>query len=282
MNTLLLLLGLVAAVYAVIAVYAFATQARMIYLPHLPGRDYIGTPADLGMEFETVGLLTDDGLRLEAWYVPAPEARATVAFFHGNAGNISHRLETLRMFHELGLSVLIVDYRGYGRSQGRPDEAGTYRDATAVWRYLTETRAVPAGTIILFGRSLGGAVALELATRVRPGGLVLESTFTTATDLAGTVYWFLPVRLLSRYRYASIDRIGRVRCPVLVIHSRDDEIIPYSHGRRLYDAAREPKRFLELRGGHNEGYALSHRAYLDGLRDFLDTIAVAGARSGVS
>jgi fermentation-respiration switch protein FrsA (DUF1100 family) len=271
-NLVMTLLMVVGISYVAIVIVAVTMQSRMLYLPHYPGRDYIATPARLGMEFEAVSLVTEDGVRLEGWYVPAPNARATLALFHGNAGNISHRLETIRMFHDLGLSVLIVDYRGYGRSQGRPDEEGTYRDARAVWRYLTETRGLAPADIVLFGRSLGAAIALELATRVRPGGLILESTFTSAPDLAATVYWYLPVQLLSRFRYPSLERIGSIRCPLLVVHSRDDEIVPYQQGRRLYDAAPEPKRFLDIRGDHNEGYSRSRRVYLDGLKEFLDRI----------
>jgi fermentation-respiration switch protein FrsA (DUF1100 family) len=255
--------------YALVAAAVYVFQDRLLFLPNLPSREVLATPATGGLSFEPVALRTSDGLSLDGWFVHAEKARGTVLFFHGNAGNISHRMESLRVFHALELDTLIFDYRGYGRSEGRPTEDGTYRDAEAAWSHLVNERGVSAERIVLFGRSLGAAVAAELATRHRAAGLILESTFTSVPDFGARVYPWLPVRWLSRLHYDTLARLPRVDVPVLVVHSPDDEIIPYAQGRRLFDAAREPKRFLEIRGGHNEGFWVSRQAYMRGLDSFL-------------
>jgi fermentation-respiration switch protein FrsA (DUF1100 family) len=200
--------------------------------------------------------------------VPARQERGVILFFHGNAGNISHRLDTLEIFHTLGLSTFIIDYRGYGQSEGRPSEQGTYLDAEAAWRYLVEQRQVPPERMIIFGRSLGGAVAAWLAQAHPPRALILESTFTSLPDMAATYLPFLPVRSLARFDYNTLARLPDIHCPVLVVHSPDDEVVPYSHGRQLFEAASEPKEFLELRGGHNEGFLISDN-YQAGLEAFI-------------
>ena len=244
-------IGLVTPVmtYLVVCVVIASLQARLIYFP---SEDYWATPSEAGLAFEDVTLTTEDGLSLAAWYVPRPEARGTVLFCHGNAGNIADRIGSLKSFHDLGYSVLIFDYRGYGRSEGKPSEEGTYRDAEAAWQYLVETRGEPPARVVLFGRSLGGAVAIDLATRHAPGALVVESTFTSLVDIGKVHYPFLPVRLLCTYRYASIRKVPDVRCPKLFIHGSDDELVPCKNARRLFEAAAEPKHFIETPGGHND------------------------------
>jgi hypothetical protein len=263
------ILLLAATGYAALLLVLYFYQPKLLFLPDMPSRTVIMTPADAGLDYESVTIPTSDGLSLDGWYLPKTGARSTILFFHGNAGNISHRLESLKLFHELGLSILILDYRGYGRSNGKPSEAGTYLDAEAAWRYLTEERGVPPGDIIIFGRSLGAAVATHLATRHTPGALIIESAFTSVPDMAAKLYPYLPVKLLSRIRYSTITGIGSVTCPVLIVHSRDDEIIPFSHGERIYAAAGEPRQFLEIRGGHNEGFMVSGLHYIEGLERFL-------------
>ena len=198
-------------------------------------------------------------------------------FCHGNAGNISHRLGTLALLNELDLSTFLFDYRGYGESAGKVSEKGTYLDAQAAWKHLTDERGIPADQIVCFGRSLGGAVAAYLAAKRRPAAVVLDSTFTSIPDMARRIYPMYPVRLLSRCRYDTLARMESIRCPVLVIHSRDDEIVPFSHGRRLFDAAGEPKQFLELRGGHNQAFLAGEGPYKQAWRDLL---AAAGKREG--
>lgn len=251
---------LVASGYLALVLYAYFNQANMLYLPDLPGGRSEATPADAGLVYESVTLTTEDGLKLDAWYVPAPDARGVVLFCHGNAGNITHRLTTLTLLHELGLASLIFDYRGYGLSEGQPSEAGTYRDAEAAWQYLRQ-RGHAADDIIVMGRSLGAAVATELAQRHAARALVLESAFTSVPDTAAEHYPFLPVRWLSRFQYDTLRRLPSIHVPVLIVHSRDDEIIPYHHGRRLFEAANEPKEFLELRGGHNDAIFVSGLDY---------------------
>lgn len=247
-------------------------QPSMIYYPNIPGKDLQATPGEAGLDFEEVQLQTRDGVELHGWYLPATDPEAVLLFLHGNAGNISHRLDSLRIFNALGLSVLIFDYRGYGRSEGRPSEEGTYRDAEAAWSYLVEERGWRAEQIVVFGRSLGAAIAAQLSGKNSPRGLILESAFTSVPDFAAEIYPYLPVRLLSRYHYDTLKHLRRVSCPVLVIHSPDDEIIPFRHGRAVFRAADEPKTFLQISGGHNEGFLQSEPRYVEGLAQFLDSL----------
>jgi uncharacterized protein len=274
MKNFAFLLGLFALLYAVLVAFLWWRQESMLFLPGIPSRAVLATPADIGLDYEALRLPTADGEELDAWFVPARGERAVLLFFHGNAGNISHRLDSLRIFHGLGLSVLIIDYRGYGQSTGRPTERGTYEDARAAWRYLVEQRNVPADRIVFFGRSLGGAVAARLATEHPPRGLIVESTFRSVPDMAAELYWFLPVRRLARLEFPAEKLLRSVQAPVLVVHSREDEIIPFRHGEALFAAAREPKQLLELRGGHNTGFLRSEREYVAGLEAFLDSLGL--------
>ena len=254
--------------YALLILLMFVFQSWLLYYPNLPSRKIAATPDMVGLTYEPVKIVTDDGVELDGWYLPAENARGVLIFFHGNAGNISHRLDSLKIFNGLGLSTLIFDYRGYGRSQGKVSEQGTYRDAEAVWRYLSEQN-VPAGRIIVFGRSLGAAIAAYLATRHTPAGLILESAFTSVPDFAARTHWYLPARWLARFSYSTEVYLKSVKCPVLIVHSREDDIIPFRNGRELFDAASEPKQFLRIRGNHNEGFLLSGQTYVDGLDTFL-------------
>jgi len=269
MNTLLSTVSVFAIGYAVLAATLFLYQPNLLYFPGMPSREIVATPADIGLDFDPLTLTTRDDEQLDAWFIPASQARAVVLFCHGNAGNIAHRLDSIRLFHDLGLSVLIFDYRGYGRSSGKPSEQGTYLDADAAWDYLLGERGIPPGKIILFGRSLGAAVAADLASRQGASAVILESAFTSVPDIAATLYPWLPVRWLSRYRYDTGKKLAAIHSPVLIVHSRDDEIIPFINGERLFAAANEPKQFLELRGGHNDGFMVSGKEYIQGLDKFL-------------
>lgn len=268
---MLRVLGTLLLAYALVVALAWAFQSRLLYLPHV-GRELVGTPSDIGLDWEAVRLRTSDGLTLGAWWVPAEPARATLLFFHGNAGNISHRLASLRQFHRLGLSVLILDYRGYGNSEGRPSEAGTARDARAAWRWLVERRGFDPGEIVLFGRSLGAGVAAELAAALPagPAAVILESPFRSVPKLGQRLYPFLPIRWLARFDYDVETQVAQLAAPLLVIHSRDDEIIPFDEGRAVFAAAREPKALLVIRGGHNTGFLDSEPEYSAGIAAFLD------------
>jgi fermentation-respiration switch protein FrsA (DUF1100 family) len=254
--------------YAAIVAVLYVFQDRLIYFPQM-GRHIVSTPAASGIAYDDFTIRTEDAETLNVWWVPAPDPRGAVLLLPGNAGNISHRVEYALMFRRLGYNTLLLDYRGYGKSSGRPSEEGTYRDADAAWRWLTQTRAIPAREIVVFGESLGGGVSSWLASRYAPRALVLASTFTSAIDLGAELYPFLPVRLISRFRYDTLGRLAEVHVPVLVIHSRTDEVIPYSHGERLYAAANEPKAFLEIEGGHNDSAVFMRREWIDGLGAFL-------------
>ena len=253
-------------VYAGLCLGLFLFQSSLVYFP---SRSLYATPATAGLKFEDVWLTTSDNVRIHGWFISQPEPRGTLLFFHGNAGNIGDRIESLSIFHSLGLNTLIIDYHGYGQSEGSPGEQETYLDARAAWNYLVNDRRIPAAKIILFGRSLGGGVAAWLAGQVTPAGLILESSFTSVPDLASKIYPLFPVRWLARIRYDSKSVIAAVRCPVLIIHSTSDEIVPFVHGQALLEAAPAPKSFVQLVGGHNDGFLRSGEHYTNGLDTFL-------------
>ena len=259
----------VAIAYVAVLVLVFLFQSRLVFYPEI-GREVVLTPQSYGLRFEPVEILTADGETLAAWWVPVDNARGSVLFFHGNAGNISHRLDYLLMFNRLRYSTLIVDYRGYGRSTGSPSEEGTYRDAEAAWDYLRHARLAQPERVVIAGESLGGAVASWLAAKVGPRAVLLFSTFTSATDLGADVYWFLPVRFLSRIGYDNLEHLKSIRAPVFIAHSRDDDIVPYRHGRKLFESAGEPKAFVEMRGGHNDGFIFTRTEWVAQLAAFLD------------
>ncbi len=272
MNGFISIVSVFAIGYAVLAVALFFYQPNLLYFPDMPSREIEATPGDIGLGFEPLTLTTRDEEQLDAWFIPADPARGVVLFCHGNAGNISHRLVSIQLFNELGLSVLIFDYRGYGQSTGKLTEKGTYRDADAAWDYLVEQRGIPAEHIILFGRSLGASIAADLATRQTAAAVILESAFTSVPDIAAKFYPWLPVRWLSRYQYDTRKKLANIHSPVLIVHSRDDEIISYSNGEQLFEAANEPKQFLQLRGGHNDGFFVSGKDYTQGLDGFLGNV----------
>ena len=263
--------AIVVAVYGVLLLILYFSQSRLFYYPNLPSRVIMATPDQIGLSFETLAFTTDDDITLHGWFLPVEKPRATLLFFHGNAGNISHRLDSLEIFHRLGLAVLIFDYRGFGQSEGWPTEPGNYRDAEAAWRFLTEQMKLPPGEILLFGRSLGAAIAAHLASRHPIKGLILESAFTSVPDMAADLYPLFPVRSLSRFQFDTRAYLESVTCPVLVVHSPDDEIIPFKHGRQLFQAARQPKQFLEISGSHNQGFLQSGNSYREGLERFITT-----------
>jgi len=256
-------------VFLLVSVSLYYRQDSMIFYPE---KEIWQTPKEISLEYEEVSLTTSDGVVINAWYVPAKNEKGVILFCHGNAGNISHRLDSIKIFHDLGQSVLIFDYRGYGKSGGKISEKGTYLDAEAAWDYLVQVKHKQPEEIVFFGRSLGAAVAAETAMRKNPAGLILESTFMSIPSIARKYYPWLPVKFIAKYRYATVDKIGLIGCSKLIIHSRTDEIIPFEHGLNLYEKAAPPKEFLEIRGGHNEGFMLSGETYSEGLRRFLDTV----------
>ena len=270
MRPVFTLLLFLAGVYVLLAAALYLMQNRMVFLADMPGRALTATPGDAGFSYQDVLIMTGDGVRLHGWFVPANQSKATVLFLHGNAGNISHRLDSIAIFRELGLDTLIIDYRGYGQSKGKPSEQGTYADALAAWRYLVNERGIAPENIVIFGRSLGGAVASWLAAQATPGAVIIESCFTSAPDMAQRLYPFLPARLITRLKYPVKENVTQISSPLLVIHSRQDEIIPFDMGRAIHAAAPEPKSMLVLQGDHNGGFLQSRDQYLAGLDEFLD------------
>ena len=266
MNTAVNALLVLFLVYASLCAYVYFAQPRLVFFP----RPTIGqTPADRGLAYEDVRMNTLDGETIHGWYIPVKRAAKHVLFLHGNAGNISDRWNTIAVLNGMGHAVLIVDYRGYGYSSGRPSEAGTYLDALTAWDYLTTTRSVNPQDIVIYGRSLGGAVAVWLAAEHDPGGLIIESTFSRMVDMGAHHYPYLPARLLTRIRYDSLSRIANVHCPVFSAHSRDDETVPFELGRALADAAPKLKRFVVLTGAHNESFFNGGADYQQQLDTFI-------------
>lgn len=272
MRTLVSILTIAISMYLVLALLLYLFQDRMVFLSNLPGRSLEASPADIGLDYTDVSLKTSDNEQLHGWYIPAAHSRGVMLFFHGNAGNISHRLDSIKIFHELGLDTLIIDYRGYGLSTGKATEEGTYLDAQAAWDYLVNTRGVPADRIIVFGRSLGGAIGAWLGVQNTPAAVIIESSFSSGVDIANRLYPFLPVRLITRLKYPVADYASQLNCPVLVVHSRHDEIIPFTMGQAIYAAVKQEKKFLELRGDHNNGFLISQREYVAGFNDFTQAI----------
>ena len=254
--------------YGVLIAVVYFMQARMLYLPNVPGRTLTMTPIDVGMDYDDVSIETADGVTLHGWFIVGRSSQVLL-FFHGNAGNISHRLDSIRQFQNLGLAVFIIDYRGYGQSGGRTTETGIYLDADAAWRYLTEDRGIATSDIVIFGRSLGASAASRLAAQHQPLALIVESSFTSIPDIAQELYPWLPARWLSRFSHATRDYVRDVRCPVMVAHSRDDEIIPFHHGEAIFASANQPRTLLALRGAHNDAFHRDERTYIEGVQTFL-------------
>jgi len=247
-------------IYGGIVFMMWSMQDRLVYLPT---REISADPASAGMPFEDVSLQTADGETLHGWFVPADPSQPVILFLHGNAGNISHRLDTLEIFHRLNANVLLIDYRGYGQSTGKPTEEGTYLDAAAAWNYLVDVRGFDPQAILIFGRSLGGAIAGWLASQKSSGALVLESTFTSIADLGAESYRWLPVRSLTRIHYDTRSVLPTITTPVLVLHSKDDDIIAFHHGEALFEAANNPVEFVPLVGDHNSGFLNSGEIYIE-------------------
>ncbi|MDH3815003.1 MAG: alpha/beta hydrolase [Acidobacteriota bacterium] len=215
-----------------------------------------------------------DGTRLHGWWCRQLDSKPddpVLLFFHGNAGNLSHRVDLLvELATRTPASVFVVGYRGYGRSEGRPKEEGLYLDARAAWNHLTEGSGVGADRIVIFGKSLGGGVAVDLALEAPAAGLIVESSFTSIPDMAGAHYPFVP-KFLVRTQMNSVVKVPLISIPKLFIHSQNDRVVPYRLGRELFDAAAEPKRFHEVVGAsHNDTWLVGGDAYFKALSGFID------------
>lgn len=253
-------------IYGGFGLTLFLMQSKLLYYPV---KSVVYTPEELGLEFEEVILETSDDVKISGWYIPAPDAKFTILFCHGNGGNIMHRLDSINLFYNLGVNCFIFDYRGYGKSGGKTTEQGTYDDATAAYNWLREKKEIEPENIIIFGRSLGGSIAAWLGAKVPSNSVVIESTFTSYVDIGRKFYWYMPVRFFARYSYRTIDYVKDIKCPVMFIHSRDDELMPYEFARQLYAEANEPKEFVEINGGHNDGFLVSAETYKEAWRKWL-------------
>ena len=255
--------------YAILAWSVYFMQSSFIYRPV---RNVPYTPSDMDLVYEKVALKTDDGLKIAAWFIPCEKAKMTVLFCHGNGGNMAHRLDTINILNELGLNCLIFDYRGYGDSQGKTTENGTYLDAQAAWKWLTHKKGIKAEQIIIFGRSLGGSIAANLAARTIPAGLILESAFTSFAAIGAKYYPYLPVKLFAAFSYNTVASLRKINCPLLIMHSKRDEIVPYEFSPQIYEAANEPKEFVEILGCHNDGFLFSGQTYRNAWANWLEFI----------
>jgi fermentation-respiration switch protein FrsA (DUF1100 family) len=252
---------------------ALLFEEKLIYFP---SERFDVTPEMLSLDYEDVTLLTSDEVRIHAWFLPSPDPapdRFTLLVCHGNAGNIADRLDRTLLFHRnLRADVLLFDYRGYGGSEGSPDEGGTYRDARAAYDYLVDRAGVSPERLILFGESLGAAVAVELAREIPAAGLVLEAPFTSIPDMARVVYPFVPTGWI-RTRYDNLRKIPELSLPIFIIHGTEDDTVPFEQGKRLYGAAPEPKRFLAVEGaGHSDSLFVGGDRYWVAWRGFLKSI----------
>jgi hypothetical protein len=268
---MLLKIGAVVAVaYVAAAIALFLVQRRVLFQT---SRDLYRTPAENGWCFEDVWREVGRE-KTHGWFirVEAGKSKGVVLFSHGNAGNIADRLESVAIFRGMNYDVLVYDYGGYGQSTGAPSEKRCYKDIRAMWRYLVEERGAAASSIVLFGRSLGAGPTCQLATEVEARAVILESAFRSVPRMAKDLYRIFPGKLLIRDRFANEDKVGRLRSPVLFVHSPDDEIIPYAHGKWLFEHASEPKQFFEIRGRHNEGFWQSGDLYTGRLNSFLDAL----------
>lgn len=237
-----------------------------------PTHSWEGTPGDMHAPFDDVSFAASDGVKLNGWFMPAPTNSArrdwVVIACHGNGGNISHRLGLYQVLLEMGFNVFAFDYRGYGRSEGRPNEAGTYRDAQAAWAWVRQ-KGFAANHIVLLGESLGGGIATELAVREPDaGGLILQSTFTSIPAIGAELFPWLPVRLLSTIKYDTRGKLPGLKMPVLVMHSRGDNLVRFHHAEENFAAAHQPKVFRELRGDHNDPY-WEDPGFKEGIEDLL-------------
>lgn len=254
--------------YIVFGAVIYIFQHKLVYFPT---KDVDMNPHDIGLEYESIFIKVDEDVKIHAWYVPKKDAKTTLFFLHGNGGNISHRLDSIKLFNSLEMNVLIFDYRGYGNSEGSANEQNTYDDAKSAWEYLLKDKGVKPEDIIIFGRSLGGTIAANLGSTLKPKAIILESTFTTVNELVSDIYSYVP-KMLIRFKYETTKYLKDINCPILVVHSVDDDIIPYRFGEAVFGNANEPKTFVKISGDHNHGFLQSKEIYLPALKKFLQEL----------
>ncbi len=236
-----------------------------------PEKNLTSTPKEINIDFEDIYFTTSDDLKLNGWFIPNANAKHTIVFAHGNAGNISGRTDKIKLLKELNLNIFIFDYRGYGKSQGSPTETGIYTDTKAAYEWLTNIKGINKDSIIALGVSLGSAAAIDLASKVKLKALITEGAFTNAKDMARKLYPFLPGFIFG-VKFDSINKIKTIEIPKLFIHSKTDEIVPFELSQRLYEAAKQPKTLLALNGTHNDSFLLQSGDYLKGIKDFIKSL----------
>lgn len=240
-------------------------ESRSIFFP---AKKIEFTPEDIGLSFEDVYITTEDNIKINGWFIPNKKAEYTIFLCHGNGGNIGHRLDKLSLLYQTGLNIFIIDYRGYGRSSGKPYERGLYLDAQAGYNYLVNKKRILPQRIILYGESLGSSVVIDLASKVKIGGLIIEGGFSRGRDMAKRIYPFLPSFLFSNM-YDSLTKIKDIKESMLFIHSRDDEIVPLDLAYKLYNASKADKRFVLLEGSHNNAFLESREKYISSITAFI-------------
>ena len=256
-------------------------EDRFIFHPdHVTDRD----PHHIGLRFEDVFFTTQDGLRLHGWLIPHQEGRATLVWFHGNAGNISDRLLNIKLLHDrIAINIFIFDYRGYGRSEGTASEKGTYLDGEAAINYLLGRDDAAARPLILFGRSLGAAVAAEMAIRFNSSGLILESPFVSIREMARAIFPSLPIAWLLRTRYDTMEKVRLIKTPILVLHGDRDATVPFAQGKKVFEVASEPKKFHRIVGAsHNDTFVVGGEEYYRALREFIESALAANEKTELS
>ncbi len=261
--------GLLVFLLLVYAAFLLSSENKIIFHPsRYP--DGFWNPASQGVLAQDIYFTTEDGIKLHGWFIPAENAVATLLWFHGNAGNISHRLDNIQRLVRLNLNVFIFDYRGYGRSEGVPSEAGIYKDSQAAYDAVLRLDGVSVDTLFLFGRSLGGICAVQTAMNWPAKGLLLESVFTNSSDMARKIFPLIPLGWAMKSKLDAVSKVPHLRLPKLFLHGTDDEIVPYDMGRKLFDAAAEPKTFYSIAGaGHNDTYVLGGDEYFNALNQFI-------------
>jgi uncharacterized protein len=262
-------------IYLGLLVLLRLSESRMIYFPGTQ-RHLLAPPAWLNLPTERVEIPTDDGITLVSWVIPAGSDSNGLWLLvcHGNAGNLSEfdRPVHYAGLRQLGLNLLAFDYRGYGESGGTPSENGVYRDAQAAYRYLREKRGVPSDRIVVFGHSLGSAVAVDLVSRVPAAGLILDGALTSVIDRGQELYPYMPVRWIAKSKFNSLEKVAEIRIPKLFLHAVGDEVVPLAHGHRLFEAAPPPKTFVELQGGHGDAFDVDSANYFGSIARFLATL----------
>lgn len=251
---------------AFLLVYSQLLERKALYYP---SKKIEFTPSSFGLEYEDAFFKTKDGVGLHGWFIPAKDSFATILYCHGNAGNISHRIEIAQMFNQRKMNFFIFDYRGFGKSKGIPTEKGTYLDAEAAYHFLIDKKDIDPSRVVIYGKSIGAAIAIDLATKVNAAALIVESSFLSTRAMAREIYPFLPFWLFIRSKYNADSKINKVDIPKLIIHSQNDEIVPFAHGQKLFDLAKPAKEFYVMRGGHNDAFYIYSDECMQRIVDFL-------------